>query len=91
MRRTHALLLSVWLCSVPAPALAQVDLASLQDEAVRWLQEYIRIDTINPPGNETRGAEFFARIFEQEGIEYETAESAPGRGFSLGRFVLRVD
>jgi acetylornithine deacetylase/succinyl-diaminopimelate desuccinylase-like protein len=64
----------------PAPAAAQLDLAALQDEAVGWLQEYIGINTINPPGNETRGAEFFARIFEAEGIEYEMAESAPGRG-----------
>ena len=59
---------------------AQVDLEALQDEAVGWLQEYIRINTINPPGNEIRGAEFFARLFEAEGIEYEIAESAPGRG-----------
>lgn len=64
----------------PHPTAAQIDLASLQDEAVEWLQEYIRINTINPPGNETAGAEFFARIFEAEGIEYELVESAPGRG-----------
>lgn len=63
-----------------APASAQIDLGALQDEAVEWLQEYIQINTINPPGNETAGAEFFARIFEAEGIEYEMAESAPGRG-----------
>lgn len=62
------------------PATAQLDLAALQDEAVTWLQEYIRINTVNPPGNETAGAEFFAEIFEAEGIEYEMAESAPGRG-----------
>jgi len=62
------------------PASAQIDLVALQDEAVDWLQEYIQINTINPPGNETAGAEFFARIFEAEGIEYEMAESAPGRG-----------
>ncbi len=53
---------------------------SLEDEAVNWLQEYIQIDTINPPGNEYRAVDFFAEIFEAEGIEYETAESAPGRG-----------
>ena len=62
------------------PLSAQLDLPALQDEAVEWLQEYIGINTINPPGNETRGAEFFARIFEAEGIEYEMVESAPGRG-----------
>jgi acetylornithine deacetylase/succinyl-diaminopimelate desuccinylase-like protein len=53
---------------------------ALQDEAVERLQDYIRINTINPPGNESRAVDFLARILEQEGIEYETAESAPGRG-----------
>ena len=53
---------------------------TLEDEAVGWLQNYIQIDTINPPGNEYRAVDFFAEIFEAEGIEYQTAESAPGRG-----------
>lgn len=67
----------------PAPAEAQgkpVDLAALQDEAVAWVQEYLRLDTQNPPGNEILGARFFAKIFDAEGIPYEIAESAPGRG-----------
>jgi acetylornithine deacetylase/succinyl-diaminopimelate desuccinylase-like protein len=51
-----------------------------ETQAVQWLQEFVRIDTINPPGNEYRAVEFYARIFEAYGIEYETAESAPGRG-----------
>lgn len=54
--------------------------SSLEDEAVQWLQQLIQVDTINPPGNETRAVEFYANIFDAEGIEYETAESAPGRG-----------
>ena len=58
----------------------QVNAQSIEDEAVEWLQEYIRVDTVNPPGNEYRAVEFFARLFEAEGIAYETAESAPGRG-----------
>ena len=53
---------------------------TLEDEAVRWLQNYIQIDTINPPGNEYRAVDFLAEIFDAEGIEYQTAESAPGRG-----------
>ncbi|GJM27475.1 MAG: peptidase M20 [Cyclobacteriaceae bacterium] len=47
---------------------------------MHWIQEYIRVNTINPPGNEIAGAEFLAGIFDEEGIEYEMAESAPGRG-----------
>lgn len=53
---------------------------SIEDEAVKWLQDFIRVDTTNPPGNESRAVDFYARIFEAEGIPYETAESAPGRG-----------
>ena len=29
-------------------------------EPVRWLQEYIQIDTTNPPGNERAAAEYLA-------------------------------
>lgn len=53
---------------------------SIEDEALAWLQDFIRVDTINPPGNETRAVEFIANILEAEGIPYQTAESAPGRG-----------
>ncbi len=61
-------------------AAQQVDIAALQDEAVEHALEYLRIDTTNPPGNESRAVAFFARIFEEEGIPYDTASSAPGRG-----------
>ncbi|MEP1470068.1 MAG: M20/M25/M40 family metallo-hydrolase [Halieaceae bacterium] len=54
--------------------------ASASDETVSRLSNYLQIETVNPPGNEIRGAQFFARIFEEAGIAYEIAESAPGRG-----------
>ena len=50
------------------------------EDAAQRLADYIQVDTVNPPGNEIRGAEFFASIFDAAGIAYETAESAPGRG-----------
>jgi len=53
---------------------------SIEDEALSWLQDYIRVDTINPPGNEIRAVSFIADILDKEGIAYQTAESAPGRG-----------
>ena len=58
----------------------QINAQSIEDEAVTWLQEFIQVDTINPPGNESRAVDFYAKIFEAEGIEYASAESAPGRG-----------
>ena len=57
---------------VATPATAQVTAGDLPDRAVDWLQEYIGIDTTNPPGNEIAGARFFARIFEAEGIPSQT-------------------
>jgi len=50
------------------------------DLAVTWMQEYLRIDTTNPPGNELRAVEFFKKILDQEGIENRVFEYAPGRG-----------
>jgi acetylornithine deacetylase/succinyl-diaminopimelate desuccinylase-like protein len=48
-------------------------------DPVALLQEYLRIDTVNPPGNEVLATNFLAGILSAEGIAYETAESAPGR------------
>ena len=76
-RLSAALLLSVLLGT---PCAVQVSEGALQDQALTWLQAYLRVDTINPPGNETAGVQFFKAILDAEGIAYETAESAPGRG-----------
>jgi acetylornithine deacetylase/succinyl-diaminopimelate desuccinylase-like protein len=48
-------------------------------EEVRFLQQYVRIDTSNPPGRERKGAEFVASYLRQHGIAAELIESAPGR------------
>jgi acetylornithine deacetylase/succinyl-diaminopimelate desuccinylase-like protein len=47
--------------------------------AVQWQREYLQIDTTNPPGNETRAAEFFKKILDREGIENQVFNYAPGR------------
>jgi len=65
-----------------APALqAQPEQAvPIDQQALAWLQEYIRIDTVNPPGNESRAVDFLGAILTAEGISWQSAESAPGRG-----------
>lgn len=55
----------------------------LLNEATRYLQDYIRIDTVNPPGNEIEGAKFFKKIFDKEAIPSEIHEPIPGRGSVL--------
>jgi len=51
----------------------------MNNEAVELLSRYIRINTSNPPGDETEAIRFFADIFAEEGIEYKTYESETGR------------
>ena len=55
-------------------------LQEYSDLAVTWMQEYLRVDTTNPPGNEMRGVAFYKKILDQEGIENRVFEYAPGRG-----------
>jgi acetylornithine deacetylase/succinyl-diaminopimelate desuccinylase-like protein len=55
------------------------NLEQYSELAVGWMQKYLQIDTTNPPGNEIRGAEFFKKIFDAEGIENRVFEYAPGR------------
>ena len=69
-------LLLLMLLNTAATAHAQ----AIEEEALDWLQAFVRVDTINPPGNESRAVDFIAAILDAEGIPYETAESAPGRG-----------
>ncbi len=60
---------------IPAEHLQQYS-----DLAVNWMQEYLRIDTTNPPGNELRAVAFYKKILDQEGVENRSFEYAPGRG-----------
>ena len=62
------------------PLLFLLSGAGHADQITERLQEYLRIDTINPPGNESRGVVYLGGLLEEAGIPYQTAESAPGRG-----------
>ena len=52
---------------------------------IALLQQYVRIDTSNPPGNELPGARFLAAILEKAGVHAEIIESAPGRASVYAR------
>src|SRR5579864_492596 len=55
-------LLAVVLFSISAPA---QDKSALGARARQYLVELVRLDTTNPPGNETRVARFLKRIADQ--------------------------
>ncbi len=55
--------------------------ARIGEETVGHLSRLIRIDTSNPPGNETPAALYLKQVFEREGFaEMQLLESAPRRG-----------
>src|ERR1700756_679160 len=65
--------------SPPSAKMPSDRVKQYSDLAVEWMQEYLRIDTTNPPGNELRAAVFLKRILDKEGIENYVFEYAPGR------------
>src|ERR1700760_4350290 len=69
-------LLAVVLFSISAPA---QDNSALGARARKYLVELVRLDTTNPPGNETRVAHFLKRIADQEGIPCELLGPDPTR------------
>jgi acetylornithine deacetylase/succinyl-diaminopimelate desuccinylase-like protein len=84
--RSSLLILAVLDFSLAAVAHGQaeqhiraIDWGAYQDETVKLMEEYLRIDTSNPPGNELTAAEFFHRLFDRAGIASTIYPYAPGR------------
>jgi len=64
---------------------------TLADEVTRLLQELIRLDTVNPPGNETRAAELLRDYLAENGVESELYAKTPERANLVGRIPGRGD
>ena len=62
-----------------------IDWDVLGDEVVTHLRNLLRLDTRNPPGNETLAAEYLRGVLEQEGIACEIVGPAPHRGTIIAR------
>src|ERR1044071_5055863 len=67
------------LLVVPTCPAADIDWTKVRAEAVQLLQELIRIDTTNPPGNERAAALHLQKLLESDGIETRILDVAPGR------------
>ena len=57
-----------------------IDWNAVREEVTGYLQELIRLDTTNPPGNETLAARYLASVLRREGFDPEVTESQRGRG-----------
>jgi acetylornithine deacetylase/succinyl-diaminopimelate desuccinylase-like protein len=58
---------------------------TLRDEVTQLLQELIRLDTVNPPGNETQAAELLRDYLAGHGVESELYARTPERANLVGR------
>jgi acetylornithine deacetylase/succinyl-diaminopimelate desuccinylase-like protein len=58
---------------------------AIATEAVQYLQDLLRIDTTNPPGNELAAAEYLAGVLHAEGYDPIVLEAAPQRGNMIAR------
>ncbi len=91
LHRAGRIILTVmWAVAAAAGARAQApmanpDLNKLADEAQVWLSDLVRINTVNPPGNESATAKYISAIFQKEGISNEVVEMAPGRSIVIAR------
>src|SRR5918911_2776552 len=64
---------------------------SLRDEVTEVLQGLIRIDTTNPPGNETAAAEFLREYLQGHGVSCELYARVPERANLVARIRGRGD
>jgi acetylornithine deacetylase/succinyl-diaminopimelate desuccinylase-like protein len=60
-------------------------LKEVEEEVTTLLSDLIRINTTNPPGNETPAAKYLAETLGKEGFKCEVLESMPGRGNLITR------
>jgi acetylornithine deacetylase/succinyl-diaminopimelate desuccinylase-like protein len=68
-----------------------VAVVGLRDEVTELLQELIRVDTTNPPGNETAAAELLRAYLEHSGVACELYAKIPERANLVARIPGRGD
>ena len=71
--------------AAPCPRALSLDVQAIGAEVSCLLSRYVRLDTSNPPGNESLGAGFVASYLAGEGIASQVIESAPGRANVIAR------
>jgi len=63
----------------------QPDFRQSRDEAVHFLRDLVRMDTSNPPGNESQAAKYIQGVLKQDGIDSELLEPVSGRASIVAR------
>ena len=72
-------MLALVVCSLECRRAGGEERDPLEAEAEQNLVSYLRIDTSNPPGNETAGARFLQQLLVKEGIDARLVGDDPKR------------
>jgi acetylornithine deacetylase/succinyl-diaminopimelate desuccinylase-like protein len=74
-------------CSAVASAqqMSGSDWSTIDVETLAHFQALLRLDTQNPPGNETRAVDYLQRVLEQEGIATRRFAQDPARANLVAR------
>jgi len=68
-----------------APASAAPDWTAVNAELLRHFQALVRIDTQDPPGNETKAVNYIKQVLEADGIPVTVAAKDPPRANAIAR------
>ncbi len=74
-----------FLCSAFGFAQAAPDWTRVNTEVLEHFQALVRIDTQNPPGNETRAVDYLRKVLEGAGIPTKTFSVTPERANLVAR------
>lgn len=64
---------------------AQPDWPKIEEETMRHFQAILRLDTSNPPGNETQVVDYLKSVLDREGIETRVFANDPKRANLVAR------
>src|SRR5215471_9120550 len=79
-----AVLVLIATAAAQTPAARDPDWKKLEAETLQHFQSLLRLDTTNPPGNETRAVEYLSRVLT-EGIPFQTFALEPSRANLVAR------
>jgi len=86
--RFHSFVAATLMTLATAPTIAaaqEPDWGAARQETLEHLQAMIRMNTVNPPGNELPVARYLDSTLKAAGIETHLFEPAPGRGALVAR------
>ena len=63
----------------------RVDWPAVERETLEHFQAIVRLDTSNPPGNETRVAEYLSKVLDANGIPVQVFALEPARANVVAR------